>query len=362
MLAPRICTPWSEGRKKFFRDLCDEANGRWDLAALITIDDGEKSELPIRATELTSKRAWQHLTQIRFGLQAAIRHFKPDLVCHLPFGEFAGLRGIANSWCIWSVERICRRNRVACCTLMYALTSQADSRVHRYVLRHAYFNQYSAAARKVRFGVRLPAADARFRSASVTGEKNILFMAGVAEENSERLDHVLDTRGLRFLLRSGAQLRSRGYRLIVAIPLLRNAALLEKLKSDSDNHWEPDAIEYCAELAKPEIYLRTHVFAFPYANEELQFVPTSIVEAMHYHVPVILPRLKFLRQFYEPSAKALVYDAGNTESFAAQLRCIESPDERARICADASQYVASEYDIRHSVTDIENLFQHGSAS
>jgi glycosyltransferase involved in cell wall biosynthesis len=360
MVAPRICTPWSEGRKKFFRDLCNEAVDRWQLTALITVDAGEHSDLPMPATTFVSKHAWQHLTHIRLNLRDVIREHQPDLICYLPFGEFSGLRGLANIWSIWSVERICKRLGVASCTLMYALTSEANTRFHRYALRHAYFNQHGAAARTVRFGVRLPEADHRFAPGIVRHERNILFMAGVAEESDERLNHVLDTRGLRFLLKAAVRLQADGYRLIVAVPLLRNESLLKKLVQDADNCWDPNSIEYCADLTMPEIYLRTHVFAFPYATEELQFVPTSIVEAMHFSVPVIVPKLTFLAQFYKPESRALVYEKDNPESFVEQLRIIDDRERLITLCTTAKKYVDNEYDIRNSVTDIEAISRRGA--
>jgi len=362
MVAPRICTPWSEGRKKFFRDLCEEASNRWDIAALITLDSGEASDLPVPAFEHRCTRGWQHLTRIRFNLAEAIRQHQPDLVLHLPFGEFSGLRGLANVWAIRSVERICARVGVVCFTLMYALTSEAGTCYHRHALRKVYFNQHSAASRTVRFGVRLPEADQRFAAKPAQHEKNILFMAGMAEQTPERLEHVLSTRGLRFLLRAGERLQAEGYRLIVAIPLLRNQALLDSLRQYCDNRWPAEAIEYFAQLDLPEIYLRTHVFAFPYANEELQFVPTSIVEAMHYSVPVIVPKMKFLAQFYEPVAKALAYDKDDVESFLEQLRMLRDDTQLQSLCAAAKAYIDSEYDIRNSLSDIETAYESASSA
>lgn len=357
MVAPKICTPWSEGRKKFFRDLCQETMKQWDVVAFITVDEGEQSELPVATEEYLSKNSRQHLIHIRSRLSHAIQTYQPDLVCHLPFGVFSGLRGLANIWSILFVERLCKRRKVPCCTLMYSLTSEANTRFHRYALRHVYLNQHGSAGRTVRFGVKLPDADQSYSRKESRAKKNILFMAGAAEENEERLNYTLDVRGLRFLLKAGAQLQVEGYRLIVAVPLLKNKVLREKLTADKDNHWDPDSIEYCESISIPEIYRRTHVFAFPYANEELQFVPTSIVEAMHFMVPVILPKLDFLAQFYRPGGKSLAYEKDNIESFIKQLKLIDDQGHLDELRAKAKTFVEREYDIRNSVTDIEEIYR-----
>jgi len=360
MVAPKICTPWSEGRKKFFRDLCQATIDRWNVVALITVDDGEHSDLPVVAEEYISKSGWQHLANIRSNLAGAVRKHKPDLVCHFPFGIFSGLRGLANIWSISHVERHCRSIGVPCCTLMYSLTREADNAFYRRALRRVYVNQHGSKRRTVRFGVKLQQADMSRSNSTISVEKNILFMAGLAEEKDERLDYALDVRGLRFLLRAGDRLQKRGYRLIVAIPLLRNKRLRERLANEADNRWSSASIEYCENLPFPDIYRRTHVFAFPYASEELQFVPTSVIEAMHFSVPVILPKLNFLTPFYEVDGRVIAYEKGDIDSFIAQLDLLDNPEYLDVLRTNAAAFVDHEYDIRNSVTDIEALYRANS--
>ena len=357
MVAPKICTPWTEGRKKFFRDLCQETVERWDVVAFVTVDEGEDTELPVVTEEYISKNGWQHLANIRSNLAGAIRRHQPDLVCHLPFGVFSGLRGLANIWMISYVERLCRRLEIPCCTLMYSLTGEANKRFHRRTLRNVYFNQHALADRTVRFGVKLPEFDQSHSNDEPNSEKNILFMAGAADETEERLNYVLDVRGLRFLLKAGEKLQMEGYRLIVAIPLLKNKNLRERVIAHKDNHWNSGAIEYCEKLTFPDIYRRTHVFAFPYASEELQFVPTSIIEAMHFAVPVILPKLNFLEHFYRSDGRTLAYEKDSVESFIEQLKLIDNHNYLNDLITNAKSYIHREYDIGNSVTDVEEIYQ-----
>jgi glycosyltransferase involved in cell wall biosynthesis len=324
---------------------------------LITIDAGERSELPVVTEEYVSNSSWQHLLHIRSEFSDAVRKHQPGLVCHLPFGAFSGIRGLANIWSILYIERRCKRLKIPCCTLMYSLTSDANTRFHRYVLRNAYRNQHGSAGRTIRFGVKLPAVDRSPQIEPAHAKKNILFMAGMAEETDERLDYVLDVRGLRFLLKAGKRLQAEGYRLIVAIPLLKNSRLRERLIDDKDNHWDPASIEFCETLVFPDIYHRSHVFAFPYANEEVQFVPTSIVEAMHNAVPTILPKLNFLAQFYRPKETSLAYENKSVDSFIEQLGKLDSQEFRDALRASAIEYIAREYDIRNSANDIEEIYR-----
>lgn len=360
MVAPRIGTPWTEGRKKWFLDLCQETIGRWDVVALITVDDGESSELPVVTEEYVTKSGWQHLASIRSNLAGAIRKHRPDLVCHFPFGVFSGLRGLANIWSISYVERYCKSIKIPCCTLMYSLTRGADNPFYRRVLKRAYLNQHGASNRTVRFGVKLQKVHPSHSSNETRLEKNILFMAGLAEENDERLDYALDVRGLRFLLRAGARLQERGYRLIIAIPLLRNKRLRERLVNEKDNRWVSNSIEFCEVLPFPDIYRRTHVFAFPYASEELQFVPTSIIEAMHFSVPVILPKLDFLAPFYEVGGRVLAYEKDDIDSFIAQLELLENSKYLNALRTKATAFVECEYNIQNSISDIEKLYRANS--
>ena len=353
IIAPRICTPWTEGRKKFVRDLISASAGRWQLCGLVTVDAGETTDLPQDFhTHVVSSRK-DHLFFLIRNLKHAVEVHKPDLVCHFPFGAFTGARGAGNLWAISSIERTCRRMSVQCCTIMYSLTSEANTALHKFLLRNVYFNQYAAGRKGIRFGVRLALSADEFHDRN---SRMLLFMSGAAEETAQSLEYVLKVRGLRYLLQAGAALSRLGYRLVIAVPLLRNSTILEQLASHGDNTWEPGRIEFRCEVRVPDVFRDVSAFVFPYGQEEKQFIPTSVVEAMHFGIPVVLPRLNFLEQFCTGPDKALVYQPGDLHSLIAQMtRLRDEPEHIESMRKLAAAYVKSEYDIMNTVADIEAI-------
>lgn len=356
ILAPKICTPWTEGRKKFVSDLIEASHTRWELCGLLTVDAGESNELAENFTSLLANNRKDHLLLLVRGLKQAIRKYKPDLVCHFPFGAFSGVRGLANLWAISKVAGICRALEAPCCTCMYSLTSEANSWLHHWLLKDVYFNQYAGNKKRIRFGVKLPAANVD--RTKISDSRTLLFMSGAAEASTERLDYVLDVRGLRLLLKAGRVLSSLGYKLIVAIPFLQSRQMQQLLLDHSDNSWEQNQLELRAEVRVPDIFAGVAGFVFPYGQEEQQFVPTSIIEAMHFGVPVVLPKLGFLVQFYAGAEKALIYSPGDSDGLIAQIKRLESDaDGVSNIRNKALDFVADEYSITNTVLDIEAIYQ-----
>jgi len=352
IVAPKICTPWTEGRKKFVCDLVDQASNRWDLHGLTTLDPDEKTNLPTSfdTYEVSSPR--DHLLIPVGSLSKKLTDINPDLVCYFPFGAFHGIRGIANLWSIWRFSRICRKHGIPAITLMYSLTMEANSLFHRLFLKNVYFNQHTGKTRGIRFGVKFPQQETIIGTEN--SGKNLLFMAGTSAFNAERLEYVLDVRGLRILFQAGKALSTMGYRLIVAVPFLSNPDTAKFLRNLPDNTWPDDSLELKGEVSIPSIYEYCQAFVFPYGQEEKQFVPTSVVEAMHYRIPVILPNLDFLSPFYKSRPLALMYDNGSLDSL---IQCInrldQTPEIVNEITRQAAGFVDTEYDIAQTVIDIE---------
>ena len=352
LVAPRICSPWTEGRKNFVRDLISAATGRWQLCGLVTLDAGETTSLPASFTTFEVSDRKDHLLLLTAQLADAIAQHQPNLVCHFPFGAFTGLRGIANLWVIGRIAAICRKMSVPCCTIMYSLTAETRSPLHRWLLRDVYFNQYADHGRRIRFGVSLPA----FTPLHDPASKTLLFMAGAAEPTAERLDYVLDVRGLRLLLLAGVQLAERGYRLIVAVPLLADPAMRQLLLQHPDNRWPTQSLLLQTEVRIPETFRGIQTFVFPYGQEETQFVPTSIVEAMHFGIPVVLPRLDFLTQFHTNGTLAAIYPPGDCAGLIDSIeRLSAAPQTAVDMAERARKFVASEYAIDNTVADIEAI-------
>lgn len=360
IVAPRICTPWTEGRKKFVCDLIAAADGRWQLCGLVTVDPGETTRLPRDFATHVVSRTREHIFFLTGNLKRAIARHKPDLVCHFPFGTFAGLRGLANLWAIASIARTCRGAAVPCCTIMYSLTAEADTALHRFLLKDVHFNQYLGGRNGIRFGVSLEPNTDDFHD---PGTRTLLFMSGAAEATAENLDYVLDVRGLRYLLKAGAALSQLQYRLVVAVPFLRDSAMLDQLKQHPDNQWHEGHIEFRSEVSVPGVFRGMSAFVFPYGQEEKQFVPTSIVEAMHFGIPVVLPRLNFLAQFCADTEKALVHEPRDVKSLIEQVARLDADaGNLAAIRRQAAAFVNAEYSISNSVNDIEALYKNSAVA
>jgi glycosyltransferase involved in cell wall biosynthesis len=353
LVAPRICTPWTEGRKKLVRDLISQTEKHWQLCGLVTVDAGETFDSPPDFASGVESEGKDHLLYLVRNLEQVIALHKPDMVCHFPFGAFTGLRGIGNLWVISRITRICRKLHVPCCTIMYSLTSEANTFVHRFLLSDVYFNQYSRGKRGIRFGVKLPDARQLYSPQSRT----LLFMSGAAMPTLERFNYVLNTRGLRYLLKAGGTLRKLGFKLIVAIPFFKHEEMRNLLQHHPDNSWDPDDLIYRDEVKVPDIFHDIRAFVFPYGHEEQQFVPTSIVEAMHFGVPVVLPRLNFLAQFHTGVEKSLVYEPGDVDDLTSQIQRLDSSPARIlSISNTAKNFVATEYNIENTVLDIERIY------
>jgi glycosyltransferase involved in cell wall biosynthesis len=352
-VAPKLCSPWSEGRKKFVRDLLETAAQRWDCSLLATFDEGE------RAFELQNgqhlvfpvRRSYEHLLELRRNFKQAMDRFEPDLVVHFPFGAFAGIRSLGNLWIISAIQSYCRRRHVPEITLMYSVTSEASSALHRRILDKTWRNQYSGHHRRIRFGVALPPWDAGPRQRL---SKRLLFMAGMAEPTRERLDYVLSVRGLSLLLRQGERLRSFGCRLTVAVPILDRPDLVAILR-DAAASWDSD-VEFIALASVPGVFLEHDVFIFPYAREEIQFVPTSVVEALHYGTPVVLPRLEFLRPFHGTPGRVVTFSAGDGDELVSAITSVlEDEVLFQQLSANGREFIDREYNIEASIEDIEAI-------
>ena len=359
LVAPKLCSPWSEGRKKFVLDLIHASRDCWDLSLLCTVDSGESPpplDIPLKAVHVGQSH--EHLSKLFRELPDYLKEQHPDLVLHFPFGAFSGVRSIANLAFILWLRWLCRRRRLAEMTLMYSVTSEANNRLHEMVLRGTYRNQYSGQGRSIRFGVSLPGDDCRNFVDDRSGfpKKKLLFLAGMAEVSAERLDYVLQIRGLAALLDAGPTLVAQGFELCVGIPFLKDPSLLQEIRRLAGGWGE--AITYKSLVECPDIYRENDIFVFPYAREELQFVPTSVVESMHWGTPVVMPKLQFLEPFWRTGSVVQGYEPGATNALVSALQELSENGGRYQEMTDrAREFVDSEYGIDATVKDIEAQYQ-----
>lgn len=342
LAGPKICAPWTEGRKKFVRDLIYSFGSVADVYAVTTRDHCVESVIECDAIINECSGAWQHMWGFHRGLQQALMRWRPHAVCHFPIGSFHGAYGIANVASMAGVYGQSVSVGAQCLNIAYSVSGARVSVLERLV-PNFMVNQFVRGRRQIPFGTTFFGDD--FLRNRMPG-KTLLFMAGMSEETDERLDHVLQLRGLITLLEAGPHLSPAGFDLIVAVPLLKNPLLRDRLMKVASQYWPRSRIEVRNEIRVPEIYRDVDYFVFPYAQEEEQFIPTSVIEAMYFGVPVIVPELKFLRPLAGNGDTATTYRPGYAFSLADSIfRLEQSISKRCSIIDKASRLVRTEFSI-----------------
>lgn len=318
LAAPKICPPWTEGRKRFVRDLASGFSRHHDVHVVTTAEPGEQPSFATDATCVPASGGFSHLSGFHRALGRCLRTWQPTWVCHLPIGSFHGHYRYGNLASLWLADRQCRIRGLACLTVMYAIAHESSAVELARHVRHLLANDDTAGPRRIRFGMLLGDSD---RPAPAKGRdgKALLFMAGMSEATPERLEHVLSVRGLRELLRAGHWLAPAGYRLTLAIPLLESPLLRRCLLEHPDNAWPMPALDFRGIAAVPAIFSGYDFFVFPYGREETAFVPTSVIEAMNAGIACVLPQRHFLSGLHNAGRTALSYSPGDGESLA---RCL----------------------------------------
>lgn len=350
LAGPKLCTPWTEGRKRFVRDLSAEFARSHDVRVLTTVASGETAQFdaPWEAPAATSAAA--HLLRFHRRLGELIARWKPDLVCHFPIGSFHGWYYHGNLASMRWADRQCARRGVPCFTVMYSITGQAPRSELRFGVRHLLVNQSAAFGTRIRFGIALR-RPAPLRP--LDAGKSLLFMTGLAQASPERLDHALRVRGLGILLEAGRWLAPVGFRLTVAIPFLSHPEMRRAMLACEYNAWPADAIELHDTVSVPEVFAGHELYVFPYGREEPQFVPTSVVEAMESGLPVALPAHRFLENLIRHGETAFVFAPNDPEAMArAVIAASADPLRRVAVRRQALRLVREEFDIQASCSDI----------
>lgn len=349
LAGPKICTPWAEGRKRFVRDLCIELATDHDVYVATTIQRGESTDFGVPWQAAFATTGAGHLYRYHAGLAKALARWRPDLVCHVPIGAFHGKYRYGNQASLWLTERQCAHYNTPCFTLMYSIVKEASVAELQYWTSHLLVNQYTEGATRIRFGTSLPdTAPPR------PGDgRSLLFMAGMTERTFERLDHVLHLRGLTTLLQAGSTLAGAGFSLTIAVPLLADAEIRTALLKNPDNSWPNERLRLLNMVSIPEVYNGHDFFVFPYGRDEIQFVPNSVIEAMHYGIPTVLPRQPFLSPLINDGATAFSYNPGDPSDLARILcEAAKEATERTMVCRNAAALVRTQFNIAGTREDL----------
>ena len=357
VVAPEICSPWTEGRKNLVRDLINELSKKYELV-LLTAQHGNDIDLP-GCRQLT--RHCRHpvcdLFHIWRQLPKLIKSFQPDGVLHFPYGSFRSIRGPANSWIIRRVEKACLDSGIKCLTILYS----ADKR--------SALDKLSGKITNLVVG---PGSEWRGKTLDLgvnTGQwpnrpkrrpdnNRLLFMAGMWQPDLERLEHVIQRRGLGLLLQAGKRLSENGVHLTVACPLLSSLHLRTALLTHRLNSWPEEMISLEPAVKVPDIYYAADLFIFPYQADIPVFRPTSVIEAMMAGTATVLSDKPFLKRSMGVQGNAYWFRSDDQEDLAATiLTALKNPDGIEITACKAQAYASSHWAISHTAGELIRLLE-----
>jgi glycosyltransferase involved in cell wall biosynthesis len=360
LVAPEICSPWTEGRKIFVRDLGRALSREHDVLLLCTTAQGQTTDFPVPYNSV--ERGWgpSHLIFLHKAIGPIIKDFKPNLVCHFPYASFQHIYWLANTWTMWNVDRLCKRHSVPCFTIMYSISKEATPNMLKPWVSHLVLNQFATGyEKKVRLGICFENKTLSFEHRKdIPRHPKLLFMAGMWQQTRKRLRYVLERRGLSILLKAGKKLAEIGAQLIVAVPLLEDPTLRNLLLCDPDNTWPREYIQLTGQVTVPDIFKDVELFIFPYAREERIFIPTSVIESMAWGTPVVLSDHAFLRNLSQGGKTALSFPSGDSNKLAGIIADLfNDPEKYIALRENGMRYVREEMSIEESCKDILSLYK-----
>ena len=354
-VASEISPPYTEGRKRFVLDLAHEIQ-RKDAVHLLTTastTDGEIIDSIPRTHHHCGSRL-RHLLWPTQALQAMITRFRPDVICHFPYGTFRHVYGYASQWSMARIDRISRKHGIPCITLMYSIDdATTPEKLKRKVSCLAIQPRPGWQGATVALGRDYHMWPRRREQGA---GRTLLFMAGMWQSNTQRVDHVLETRGLSVLLQAGRLLGPHGVNLIVASPLFRDEACRRYLLQHPTNAWPSSQLSLKSIVDVPAIYHDADLFVFPYQRDIAQFVPTSVIEAMVAGTPVIMTDLPCLRRLANGGETAYLFPPHDAPALAATvLAALSDQTRRGALAERAQHYAVGQWSIERSAHDLREL-------
>jgi len=360
VVAPGICTPYSEGRKRFVLDLIQTLSGQNEVLLLTTTVKGESTKLKTRFHTRVLGHGVFHLLYLIIRLPFTIKEFKPDIICVFPYGTFRNLYGVASKLFMRCVDKIASIFSVFCLTVVYSLDEYGRHQQLRKIVSNLTLSQRPDwDGMVVNLGVNTAHWPEKKSNIDVdSSHKTLLFMAGMWEQTTDRVDHVIAVRGLGVLLEAGESLSSAGIRLIVAAPLFSSELCREYVRQHAKNTWPESNLEFREFVSVPEIYWDADLFVFPYTKEINHFVPTSVVEAMLAGVPVALSDKSFLDPLAGNEDRVVRINAFDHESLSNVLvDTLNNPDLLRRLSGSAACYARESWSIEASAEQIQQLYE-----
>ncbi|MEO8671041.1 MAG: glycosyltransferase [Tahibacter sp.] len=117
--------------------------------------------------------------------------------------------------------------------------------------------------------------------------RRLLFLCGYQHSTQRAIHDVLNERGLADLLDAGTTLAERGITLTIAIPFLRDQHMRERMRREIAARCPRLIVDLQGEISTNDLFASHDAFSFPYRNEHAVFVPTSLLEAISFGIPVV---------------------------------------------------------------------------
>lgn len=352
-VAPEICSPWSEGRKVFVRDLIEALHKDHEILVLTTAFKNESGDFPVENIFISCSWKPELLLKILFALPEVINDFRPDVVCHFPYGTFQRYYGVINKLYISILDKVCRKKNTHCLSIMYSIDSGITAKELSKSVSNLVTGQKEDGVKN------LVETAINFKGwPDITKEKTntLLFMAGMWQTNTARVDHVLNVRGLSVLLKAGEYIDNEGIKLIIASPLFSDSMCREYLLNSKYNKWDSGSIVFESSVSVPDIYRQADLFIFPYSKNIQHFVPTSVIESMVARTPVVLSDIPLFSDLINDNETGFYFENECHVSLANKIKLALSDEKRLfEIGLAAKKYAKNRWSIEASAKQLIDL-------
>jgi len=349
-----ITPPWSEGRKKLIHGVAARLNKIHTVQVITTSNRTINIVEPCPGHQKKTIFSYQKITKMHQEVNKALSKRVPDVVLHFPFGTLHGLRRIANVWSMKYIDKQCARYGVRCLTILYSITKGSREELKRTVRELVVAPGAGWNGLTITMGTDM--GDTNYIDSEHGGKPTVLFMAGLQAHKEKVLKHILLERGLEDVVKASPMLAEAGVRVIVAIPLLSNSRLRNKLYRRFIKEYPQLDLDLRSSISIPEIFKETDLYLFPYRKELTQFIPTSVIEAMRAGRPVVLSDLDMFASLGNEGRTAYLFRRGDSRHLGeVVIKALSNPaDRREKACA-AREFVTENWSLDKTVSDIMQI-------
>jgi len=349
-----IRPPWSEGRKKLIYGVASRLNRIHNVQLLTTGLTSTNITEPCFGNQKKCFFSYQKIIRLHQGLNEVLHEGGSDLVIHFPFGTFHGFRKIVNIWSMKYIDKQCARYGVRCLTILYSITGGSRDELKKKVRELVISPVKEWKGLTITLGTDL--SKNHYINTKHDDKPTVLFMAGLQEQKGRVLKHILLERGLEDVVRAAPILAKNGIRVIVAIPLLSNPRLKNKLYARFMMECPHLDLDLRTSVPVPEIFRETDLYLFPYRRELTQFIPTSVIESMGVGKPVVLSDLDMFVALRNDGRTAYSFRRGDFKHLGeVVIRALSNPEERRSMACAAREFVIKEWSLDRTVLEILNI-------